>query len=182
VKPVSKKEIPVYMRRVLFCLMLLSVCLPAPAQERRNVEEANAKSLALVGKPAPEIQLKDLDEYSVDLSNRRGQVVVLAFWATWCPPCRAELPMLERLQKELAPQGVSIIPIAVDSLANARSLAQKKAPTMMSLVDSRTTIATKYGAHALPKTFLIDRNGVVRQVIFEKLSEAKLRSAIDSLR
>jgi len=142
------------------------------------IPTANAKALALVGKSAPEFTLPERDERTFNLADDRGKVVVLVFWATWCPPCRAEMPTFAKLQKEMASQGVAIVPIANDDPSKAEEFLTKKKLDVWSLTDVDRRVSTLYGANALPKTFVLDRNGIVLNAILGKASEADLRTAI----
>jgi peroxiredoxin len=143
-----------------------------------GVPTANAKAVALVGKPAPEFSLPERNEQTFHLADDRGKVVVLAFWATWCPPCRAEMPTFAKLQKEMASQGVAIVPIANDDPSKAEDFLTKKKLDVWSLTDIERRVSTLYGANALPKTIVLDRNGIVVDAILGKASEAELRTAI----
>jgi thiol-disulfide isomerase/thioredoxin len=157
------------------------------AQKKADpVAAANAKALALVGKPAPEFTLPGPNGQSFDLAGDRGKVVVLAFWATWCPPCLAELPTFAKLQKEMAAQesrssllpAVVIVPIANDDPSKAEDLLTKRKLGLWSLTDVDRRVSTLYGANALPKTIVLDPNGIVVKAILGKASEADLRTAI----
>ena len=139
---------------------------------------ANAKAMALVGKPAPEFSVADGNGQSFNLADDRGKVVVLAFWATWCPPCRAEMPTFAKLQKEMASQGVAVVAIANDDPAKALEFLAGKKLDVWSLTDEGRRVSTLYGANALPKTFVVDRNGIVVKAILGKVSEAELRAVI----
>jgi len=169
------------MKVLLFCTILLLTGLLASAAKNSAVEKAKAKSLSLVGQPAPIFTLPDLDNRTFGLVDRRGQVIVLAFWATWCPPCRSEMPLLAKLQKELAPQRIAVIPVAFDDPTKARDFLLKKKLDVWSLMDAGGSVAALYGAHALPKTFLINGDGVVVKALLGKLSEAELRNAVQSM-
>jgi peroxiredoxin len=151
------------------------------AQKKSDpVSSTNAKALALVGKPAPDFTLPDPKHSEFRLADNRGKVVVLAFWATWCPPCRAEMPMFAKLQMEMAGQGVSFVLIANDDPAKASAFLAKSKLDVWSLTDSNRAVSTLYGANALPKTFVLDRTGTVAKVILGKASEQELRAAIKS--
>lgn len=168
--------------KILQCgTLLLLASSFVHAGNKAGVEAANAKSLSLVGKPAPNFTLPDFDHKAFEFSERRGQVVVLAFWATWCPPCRSEMPALAKLQKELAPEGVSIVPVAFDNPGKAQEFLTKKHIDIWSLMDERGEVASIYGAHVLPKTFLVNRAGVVAKVMTGKLPESELRKALANM-
>jgi peroxiredoxin len=169
-------------------MMVLQLCAIlllgsfAFAEKKSAVEMANAKSLSLVGKPAPGFSLPDLNQQTFNLADRRGQVVLLAFWATWCPPCRSEMPTLAKLQRELAPEGVAVIPVAFDELTKARGFLANKNVDLWFLMDEGGSVAALYGARALPKTFLINGNGLVVGALIGKPSEAELRNAVQAAR
>jgi len=146
--------------------------------DKRAAEAANAKSLALVGKTAPDFSLWDFDGRVFTLASQRGHFVVLAFWATWCPPCRAELATLAELQNELAPQGVTVITVAYDDRQKARDYLRNKHVDIRSLWDEGGRVSGSYGAHVLPKTFLINPDGSVIKVIIGKLAAREVRRAI----
>ena len=79
-----------------------------------------------MGARAPEFTLPDLKQQIFHLADFHGQVIVLAFWATWCPPCRAEMPTFTNLQRKLSAKGVMVIPVAVDEPAKASNFLKKK--------------------------------------------------------
>ena len=163
--------------RVWFAVLMMAA-LAASGQKKEKIQAAKDKALGLVGNPAPDFILGDFH-----LADKRGQVVVLAFWATWCPPCKAEMPGFAKLQKELAP-GVAVVPVAFDHEAAARDFLAKKRLDVWSLFDdqgdTQGKVAGLYGAHAIPKTFVIDKDGTVVKAITSKTSEADLRKAIQA--
>jgi peroxiredoxin len=116
---------------------------------------------------------------TIRLADLRGKIVVLAFWATWCPPCLAEMPGLTRLQKKLEPEGVAVIPIANDDPAKARDFLAQKKLDPLSLFDGNRTVSRLYGANVLPRTFILDRNGIVVNTHLGKMSEADVRHNVD---
>lgn len=173
------------MKLPLALAVLLFAAPPAPAQSKPGKEAANEKTRSLVGNPAPDFTLPDFSNEPFSLSGHRNHIVVLAFWATWCPPCRSEMAMLTRLQSELATQGVAITPIAFDDPDKAKQFLAKKKLAVRSLIDVQGDggrVSALYGAHVLPKTIVIDRNGIVVKALIGKASEADLRSAIDAAR
>jgi peroxiredoxin len=167
-------------RSLAIALAAVTVLAPASYAQKKSdaVHTANAKALALVGKPAPEFSLPDRNRQTFNLADDRGKVVVLAFWATWCPPCLAELPTFAKLQKEMASQGVAIVPIANDDPSKAEDLLTKKKLDISSLTDIDRRVSTLYGANALPKTIVLGRDGFVVNAILGKASEADVRAAI----
>ena len=169
------------MKFVISCVLLLAAVSPAFPKDRKAIEASRSKATSLVGNPAPDFTLPDLEQQIFHLADRRGKVIVLAFWATWCPPCRAEMPTFTNLQKELSPKDVMVIPVAVDEPAKASSFLKKKNLEVWSLVDRSHKVTLSYGASVIPKTFLIDRDGKVAKVFIGKCSEAELRNAIQAI-
>lgn len=169
------------MKVSISCFLLLAALSAAFPANKKAIEASKSKATSLVGNPAPEFALPDLKQQIFHLADRRGQVIVLAFWATSCPPCRAEMPTFANLQKELSAKGLAVIPVAVDEPAKASSFLKKKSLDVWSLVDSSHNVALSCGASAIPKTFLIDRGGKVAKVFNGKCQEEELRSAIHAV-
>lgn len=101
------------------------------------------------------------------LSDLRGKVVVLNFWATWCPPCVEETPSLVRLQQEIAPLGGTVLGISVDDDQSAyRSFLQNYEINYPNYRDPSKKISTEYGTYMYPETYIIDRQGrIARKLI-----------------
>jgi peroxiredoxin len=114
-----------------------------------------------VEKKAPTFSISN-DSGSVDLSKYRGKIVVLNFWATWCPPCIEELPTLMELQSKM-PQ-VAVIAVSTDEDADAykRFLADNHL-NLTTVRDGQQRISSMYGTFRYPETYVIDRNGILRR-------------------
>ena len=114
--------------------------------------------------PAPQWtkQLPKLDGGSAALSDWKGHVVVLNLWASWCPPCREEGPLLERTQQAIAPKGATVVGVTWnDSIPDAKAFAKKVGMTYPELRDVNGSFARAWGTKGLPETFIIDRKGKV---------------------
>jgi peroxiredoxin len=115
-------------------------------------------------KPAPDFALQDVDGTVHHLSDYRGKVVMLNFWATWCPPCRKEIPEFAQLQKDFGTQGIQFVGIALDDegLAKVKPwLANHPVSYPILLPDPKVTAS--YGEmSSIPVTFVIDRKGMIR--------------------
>jgi cytochrome c biogenesis protein CcmG/thiol:disulfide interchange protein DsbE len=111
--------------------------------------------------PAPAWNLKDLDGKSVQLSDFKGKVVILDFWATWCPPCRAEIPNFVQLQTQYKDKGLVVVGISVDEGGPAVVSAFAKAQNInYPIVMGDESVSTAYGnIQAIPTTFVIDPSG-----------------------
>ena len=119
-----------------------------------------------IGKPAPDFVLQDLDGNLVRLSDFRGKTVVLNFWATWCPPCRAEMPALQAMYDQRLPQDDFVV-LAVDllfedSAGAVTDFVDDFELTFPVLLASEESVVRRYGVRGLPATFFIDRDGVLR--------------------
>jgi len=116
-----------------------------------------------VGFPAPDFTLRDLNGRSYRLSALRGKVVFLNIWATWCPPCRMEMPSMELLHRRL--QGRDFIMLAVSEdegeRTGVRAFVDEMKLTFPVLLDPEGKLPPRYGVTGYPETFVIDRNGHV---------------------
>lgn len=119
-----------------------------------------------VVRPAPAWTLKNVDGREVRSVDFKGKVVLVDFWATWCPPCRKEMPAYEALHKKYADRGLVILGLSLDELEPAE--VKRFGETMKvsyPLIMADGTVAEKFGGiEALPTTFLIDREGNIRHV------------------
>lgn len=115
-------------------------------------------------KPAPALNLKSLDGTPHDLAQLKGRVVLVNFWATWCPPCRREMPSMERLSQALKGEAFSVLAVDVGEDADAIDAFTTQldaAPTFPILLDTRSRVMQAWKVAGLPTTFLIDRQGRV---------------------
>jgi cytochrome c biogenesis protein CcmG/thiol:disulfide interchange protein DsbE len=132
--------------------------------------------------PAPDFALSDLDGATVQLSALRGQVVLVNVWATWCPPCRAEMPMIEAAYAQYREQGFTVL--AVNQREDARTVADYMAESGLSfpaLLDRDGAVSTAYRANVLPSSFFIDRAGVVRAVYRGPMSRGVIAGTVEQL-
>ncbi len=117
--------------------------------------------------PAPQLVLKDIEGRSVRLSDYKGKIVLLNFWATWCAPCRAEMPDLVKWQREYRKQGLQVIGVTYppEELAEVRKFIKSiKVNYPIALGDKQTKALFDKG-ETLPITVVIDRKGMVREII-----------------
>jgi cytochrome c biogenesis protein CcmG, thiol:disulfide interchange protein DsbE len=118
-----------------------------------------------IGAPAPTFTAHDYSDTPVSLASLRGKIVVLNEWATWCTPCREELPQLEALHKQFASKGVEFIGVSVDAAgtgADVRDFAQEHGMTYAIWLDPEKQFALKFLTVGVPETFIIDGTGVIR--------------------
>jgi peroxiredoxin len=118
-----------------------------------------------VGQPVPEYAAMTAEGDSVSLASRRGKVVLLNVWATWCHPCRAEIPELVALNKRYAARGLEIIGVSVDAAgadADVRAFMKDFAMDYTIWFDPADRVSTRFLLVGVPTTFVIDRDGVMR--------------------
>jgi peroxiredoxin len=116
-----------------------------------------------IGSNAPDFTVQDA-QAKVTLSQFRGQVVVLNFWATWCPPCVEEMPSLVEMQRRMKAKGVTVVAVSIDVDENAYlKFVKDHAPNLLTVRDPQQKTPDLYGTHGWPETFIIDRNGVLRR-------------------
>ncbi|HBP87043.1 MAG TPA: thiol-disulfide oxidoreductase ResA [Nitrospiraceae bacterium] len=120
------------------------------------------------GSLAPDFRLMDLHGKAVSLSDFKGKVVLLNFWATWCGPCRIEMPAMEALYRSMQSKGLEIIAVSVDQQGTAvtRPFQEAMGLSFPILHDQDYQVGLTYGARTLPMTFAIDRKGIIKQVVF----------------
>ena len=126
---------------------------------------------------APDFTLEDLSGNAFSLSGMRGRTVLLDFWASWCGPCRSEMPVLERLQRQFAGQGLLVVGVNVDEpRETAARFIEQQGYTFTVLLDRRQETAMLYNARALPTLVLVDAEGNVKAYGRGTRSEAELRA------
>jgi len=116
------------------------------------------------GDAAPDFSLVDLQGKNWTLSELKGQVVFINFWATWCPPCLKELPSMQNLYESLPKDKFKMLAVLnSDKPAPAGFIAGQKGLTMPILDDSDNSAGSKYGLTGLPETFIVDKQGILRE-------------------
>lgn len=140
----------------------------------------------IVGQPAPDFALRSMKGPSMRLSEHLGEVVVINFWATWCGPCRQEMPLLDELYGKYQRAGLILLSVNIDETAEpAIEMAQTLKVSYPVLFDTRKEVSRAYDVSAMPVTVLVDRAGVVRYVSegykpgYEKRYTEKLRELLN---
>jgi len=166
---------PMYTRRAMWSLasrvffLLACASLPAGTAPAAGKEDP-ARVLDLI-KPNRQQQAKDFNVAALEggklrLVDLRGKVVLLNLWATWCPPCKEEMPAMERLWQRYKGQGLVVIALSMDASGSkvVKPFIEQAKYTYRVGLDPKMEIAELYGARSVPSTFIIDRNGALRAI------------------
>jgi len=137
------------------------------------------------GKPMPEIGLKDLNGQPVTAAGLRGKVVIVDFWATWCAPCKEELPVLQRLYAKYGKDGLVVVGVSVDKdVANVRDFVKTMKLSFPIAHDPEHAATKRFEPPKMPSSYIVDKKGVVRFVHLgyhdgeEKEIETELKSLL----
>ncbi|MXX49554.1 MAG: TlpA family protein disulfide reductase [Chloroflexi bacterium] len=160
---------------LLLGVVLATLVLGAQLAERNRGRPASG--------PAPDFELRLFTGESIRLSDLRGQVVLLNFWASWCPPCRAEAPDLQALHEDFASSGLRVIGVNMleSSPAKAKAFIDELGIGYANGEDIEQRIARLYRVEAPPESFLIDRRGQVRHVYIGSIRYAIINGKVESL-
>ncbi len=145
---------------VVFLLVGGSLYIGSASSSRPSYEPVR---VAEIGDMAPAFQLEDTAGNKVSLADLRGKVVLVNFWATWCPPCRAEMPSMEKLNEAMA--GTDFVMLAINVEENGRSVIpaflEKNPHAFSVLYDDQAVVQELYGVYKFPETFVIRKDGVI---------------------
>jgi len=158
--------------------MVISIMLVFGIQKARHT--SSNKVNGLQGKLAPDFALDSLEGKTLKLSDYRGKAVLLNFWATWCEPCKIEMPWFVDLQKKYGPQGLQVIGVAMDD-APPKDIAEfaQKMGVNYPIVIGKEEVGAQYGGvQYLPSTFYITRDGKILDRVFGLVSRSEIESNI----
>lgn len=131
---------------------------------------------------APDFTLGTLDGSTITLSDLEGQVILINFWATWCPPCRKEMPALQQINNQYQERGFTVLAVNLrQETAQVSPFVKDLGLTFPVLLDLDGQVARRYRVRALPTTFLVDRSGVIRETIVGQLLHARVEDQVGSL-
>jgi cytochrome c biogenesis protein CcmG/thiol:disulfide interchange protein DsbE len=143
---------------------------------------ADTAPAPLPDRPAPDFTLPTLDGTTVTLSKLKGQVALINIWATWCPPCRAEMPTIQATYEQYREQGFTVL--AVDLQEDPRTVAgfmREFKLTFPALLDTDGAVSQAYQAYALPSSFFVDRKGIIRAVYHGPMPRGVIAGTIEQL-
>jgi cytochrome c biogenesis protein CcmG/thiol:disulfide interchange protein DsbE len=173
---VKRNPIIILVVAVVVALMLFA----GMQMSKRARAGTNAASLNFQGQPAPEFELKSLDGKLVHLADYRGKAVLLNFWATYCQPCKIEMPWFAEMQNKYGPQGLQIVGVAMDDVSEQEigKFAQDLGVNYPILIGKESVGDAYGGVQFLPASFYIDRNGKVVDRVFGLKGKADIEADI----
>ncbi len=136
------------------------------------------------GQRAPEIGLEDRDGNSIRISQLRGKVVIIDFWASWCAPCREEMPFLNELYEEHREDGLVVIGVSVDRQERNVGRFLRRTPVSFPVVhDASQAVAGRYAPGTMPTSVIVDRRGIIRHVHegFRAGDASRIRRQVEAL-
>ena len=148
-----------------------------------NIEPVTGQSgFTRVQKPAPEFTLSNFDGGDIALSDYLGQPIVINFWASWCPPCREEAPLLERVWRDYRDDGVMFLGVDIqDGEESGMRFLEQYDITYPNGLDKDGRVTIDYGVIGLPVTFFVNREGIIERRWVGALREKRLVAWIDEL-
>ena len=139
---------------VLISGLVMTGCFPGSTQGTET------------GSLAPDFQLQNLDGQTVSLGNLQGKPVLINFWATWCPPCRGEMPYIQEIYEEWTDKGLVLLAINIgESSSTVRDFMQSQNLSLTVLLDTKQDVAQRYSISGIPTTFFIDEVGIIKDKV-----------------
>ena len=151
--------------------LFLVILLPLLSSCQNNKTPISTQYLSTLPAPftAPDISIKDFDGKSIKLSDYKGKPVVINFWATWCPPCRKELPSMNRAWEALEKEGVQMLAVNMSEPAvTIKKFIEKQPINFKILLDETGYFSQKWQVTGLPTTYIVDRKG---EIIYKAVGE-----------
>ena len=173
-------------RRLIFIgILVLAAAWIFISADKNGSTTAGLTTAPQAGFLAPDFTLETIEGESITLSDLRGQVVLVNFWATWCPPCKAEMPTFERTYLDYADQGFMLLAVNAiqqDSVGAIETYRAANGLTFPILLDTDSDISRTWKVHSLPTSFFVGKDGIISEVVVGgPMSEALIRARIEEL-
>lgn len=192
----NKLQSPLFLWIILGAIILLMVPViiidrvthsgaASPVATSSNTETVEQPKVGWkIGEEAPDFLLTTTDNHDIKLSDYRGRNVIINFWASWCGPCRMEVPVFKSIGSTLSKSGVVFLAVSVrDSMDNAQSYAKSNDLDWIIPVDPRGMVADYYNVHGIPTSFFIDKKGIIKSIkIGPFLSENEITDRLSALK
>jgi cytochrome c biogenesis protein CcmG/thiol:disulfide interchange protein DsbE len=173
-------------RRIIYSMILLL----GLAWTFASADKSGSSTEGMIPAPqegflAPDFALKTPGDELIQLSDLRGQAVLINLWATWCPPCRSEMQTIEKVYTDYKDQGFTVLAINMtyqDDPAAVMPFVNEQGLSFPILLDETSEVAKVYQLRSLPSSFFVDRNGVIHEVVIGgPMAEALLRTRIEDI-
>jgi peroxiredoxin len=173
-------------RRIVYAILLiLGLAWILISADRSGTSTAGQIPAPQEGFLAPDFELETTTGETVKLSDLRGQAVLVNLWATWCPPCRAEMPAIERIHNEYQDDGLVVLAVNMtyqDAFSDIAPFVEEYNLTFPILLDKTNSVGSAYQLRSLPSSFFIDRDGIIQEVIIGgPMAEALLRTRVEEI-
>jgi cytochrome c biogenesis protein CcmG, thiol:disulfide interchange protein DsbE len=154
---------------------------PSGAAQAQHTHPAGQNAAPQIGAPAIPFDLKTLDGKSISLISYRGKPLMINFFATWCDPCREEMPLINELAAQSGNNGYNVLAIAVeDSRAAVTEYAKESKLIFPIALDLNSTVKRAYRIFGPPATFFLDRQGIIRDVVIGPLTRERVSAALNN--
>ena len=175
-----------YQRRVAYIIVLLfGFTWILFSADRSGISTSGLIPAPQQGFLAPDFELPTIDGETVKLSDLRGQAVLVNLWATWCPPCRAEMPAIEKIYNEYKDEGLVVLAVDMtyqDTQSDIPPFVAEYGLTFPILLDRSGDVGNAYQLRSLPSSFFIDRDGIISEVVIGgPMAEALLRTRVEEI-
>jgi len=165
---------------IIFLVAGLSLLKGSPTGDTNTIGKAllisgSTQPTVQKGSPAPDFEISYSDGRKVRLSDLRGKPVLVNFWATWCPPCRAEVPEIQRAYEKYKAGGFVVVAVNVqESTSAVAKFMEDFGMTFTVAIDSSGAVGRLYRVSGIPASFFVDRKGIVREIFVGALTAAEL--------
>jgi peroxiredoxin len=172
-------------RLVSALILLLGLTWIFVSADRSGISSLGTTAAPQQGFLAPDFELTTTTGKTIRLSDLRGQAVLVNLWATWCPPCRAEMPAIEKVYNEYNSQGLVVLAINMtyqDDPSAVMPFVEEHGLTFPILLDETGDMADDYQLRSLPSSYFIGRDGIINEVVIGgPMSEALLRTRVEEI-
>jgi len=182
-KPQKRGGANVYLLIAAALLLLVFAALVFSGRGKSQAKGAVGSTLK-IGGLAPALEVKSLDGKDIDLRDFRGHVVLVNFWATWCPPCRAEMPDLEQMYEDYKSKGFVILGVNAEppqQIPVAKQFLAEHGITFLAAQDPMASVNNAYRIRGLPTSWLVNPEGIVVRVWTGRIQVQDARQAIEKL-
>lgn len=166
-------------KKLLIAFILFTFPTIPTVSAAENKHEDKLPGLT-IGEKAPDFELANLAGEKMRLSDFKGKKVILNFWATWCPPCRAEMPNIEAFSKE-AGENVVILAVNLDPKSDVKGFANKMGVHFPILLDTKDEVNRVYHVLTIPTTYFIDEKGIIRYKYLSSMTVDMMRELVEGM-